>query len=58
MRQLSLLSLIAVFMTGCGYKAPLFMPKPKSEAQKQGIVVVPEPAPDRPVPAEATPAPK
>jgi predicted small lipoprotein YifL len=40
----------------CGYKGPLYLPKPP--AGKPPTVVLPEPAPDRPLPAEAVPPPK
>ena len=58
--NLRVLSLIvaALFATGCGYKGPLFMPKPKAEGKPPGVIVTPEPAPERPVPAEAAPASK
>jgi predicted small lipoprotein YifL len=55
--RLALLVLImAAAVAGCGYKGPLYMPKPVSG--KPPPVVMPEPAPKRPVPAEAAPAPK
>ena len=53
------IALLAVAcLAGCGYKAPLFLPKPKPEGRKSGPVLLPDPAPDRPVPSEAAPAPK
>lgn len=55
---LSAALLTCTLLVGCGYKAPLFMPKPKAETPKRGTLITPEPAPDRPVPAEAAPAPK
>ena len=58
MRVSVLLLLLATYLAGCGYKGPLFMPKPQSQAKKPGSLVTPEPAPDRPVPAEAAPPPK
>ena len=46
-------------LAACGYKAPLFLPKPKAEKGKPAAVIItPEPAPDRPVPSEAIPAPR
>lgn len=42
----------------CGYKGPLYLPESKAEARKPPAIVHPEPAPDRPVPAAAAPAPK
>ncbi|HKA44821.1 MAG TPA: lipoprotein [Burkholderiales bacterium] len=34
MRPLIALMLFALSVTGCGYKTPLVLPKPKPEAQK------------------------
>jgi predicted small lipoprotein YifL len=34
MRAAISLILLAVLLAGCGYKAPLYLPKPKPEAQK------------------------
>ena len=48
----------ALLVSGCGYKAPLYLPKPKPDGRKSPVIVLPEPAPDRPVPSEAAPAPK
>lgn len=48
----------ALSLVGCGYKAPLYVPKPKAQGAKAPAVVLPEPAPSRPVPSEAAPAPK
>lgn len=53
-----LVLLAAAYLAGCGYKGPLTLPKPQSETTKQRSVVTPEPAPDRPVPAEAVPPPR
>ena len=50
--------LIAATLAGCGYKGPLYLPESKAPAMKPVTVVSPEPAPDRPLPAEATPPPK
>jgi predicted small lipoprotein YifL len=50
--------LLAASLAGCGYKAPLFMPKPKSETPRRGTVIAPDPAPERPAPADAAPAPQ
>ena len=49
---------VAIQLAGCGYKAPLYIPKPKPEGRKPGAVVLPEPAPGRPVPSESAPDPK
>ncbi len=55
----SLAALIAaVLVAGCGYKAPLYLAKPKADGRKAPVVVSPDPAPSRPVPAESAPAPK
>jgi predicted small lipoprotein YifL len=35
MRALLLLIAIAALSAGCGYKGPLYLPKPKPEAQKK-----------------------
>jgi predicted small lipoprotein YifL len=35
MRALLLLIAVAALSAGCGYKGPLFLPKPKPEAQKK-----------------------
>jgi predicted small lipoprotein YifL len=59
MRELPLLVLMAAVLAGCGYKAPLYLPQTKPEtAQKRGEPALPDPVPDRPVPAEAAPAAK
>ena len=34
MRALLPLIVLALLLAGCGYKAPLYLPKPKPEAQK------------------------
>ena len=51
-------AILAIALAACGYKAPLYLPKAKSEGRKAPVVVLPEPPPDRPVPSEAAPAPK
>jgi len=33
MRNLLPLLILAAFLAGCGYKGPLYLPKPKPEAQ-------------------------
>ena len=58
MRVLFALLAVSAYLTGCGYKAPLYMPKPQAQAAKPRASVTPEPEAGRPVPAEATPAPK
>ena len=49
---------LAGCLAGCGYKAALYIPKPAAGGSKAGAAVTPEPAPDRPVPAQSAPAPK
>jgi len=41
MRAAIRLLVLAVLLSGCGYKGPLYLPKPKPEAQK------PAPAPQQ-----------
>jgi hypothetical protein len=57
MRLLPVL-LLCLAAPACGYKAPLYLPKAKAEAGKPAVAITPEPAPDRPVPAQAAPAAK
>jgi predicted small lipoprotein YifL len=54
----ALMFLLAAGLAGCGYKAPLYIPKPAADGRKPATVVAPEPAPDRPVPAQSAPHPK
>ena len=49
MRPLLLLMALAVLLAGCGYKGPLYLPKPKPEAQKPDLK--PAPAQDDVKPA-------
>jgi predicted small lipoprotein YifL len=58
MRTLFCCLLIAAHLAGCGYKGPLFLPDTKAKARKPATIVLPEPAPDRPVPSESAPPPK
>jgi predicted small lipoprotein YifL len=58
MRVPILVLVLTAYLAGCGYKGPLFMPKPGSQAKRPGSLVTPEPPPDRPLPAEAAPQPK
>jgi predicted small lipoprotein YifL len=51
-------AIFALALAGCGYKAPLYVPKPKADGRKAPVVVLPEPAPERPVPSESAPRPK
>ena len=51
-------ALAAALLAGCGYKAPLYLPASKPEGSTTPAIVLPEPAPDRPVPSEAAPPPK
>ena len=58
MRVLLVLLAISAYLAGCGYKAPLYMPKPQPPKAKARAIVTPEPDAARPVPADATPAPE
>jgi predicted small lipoprotein YifL len=51
-----LLGAVAAVLVGCGYKGPLYLPTAKAEAPRPSTVVTPDP--QRPLPAEAAPAPK
>ena len=55
MRLLPVL-LLSLAAPACGYKAPLYLPQAKAEAGKPAVAITPEPAPDRPIPAQAAPA--
>ena len=57
MRSLIVL-LVGAWLAGCGYKAPLYLPKPKAEGRKAPGLVLPPPPAERPVPSESAPAPK
>lgn len=53
--------LIACALGACGYKAPLYLPKPGAQAAGKPATVItpaPDPAPDRPVPGQSAPPPK
>ena len=52
--------LVACALGACGYKAPLYLPKPKADGGKAPPVIapLPDPAPDRPVPGQSAPPPK
>ena len=51
--------MLALAPAGCGYKGPLYLPEAKADARRsRAPLVLPEPAPERPVPAEAAPAPQ
>ena len=53
MRAAICLVVLAVLIAGCGYKGPLYLPKPKPEAQK--AAAKPGAGPDekkQPVPSE------
>ena len=56
--RLLLVLLSLAWLAACGYKGPLYLPESKAAAGKPPAIVHPEPAPDRPVPAETAPAPK
>lgn len=42
MRALLPLIALSLLLAGCGYKAPLFLPKPKPEAQKAAPAAQPD----------------
>jgi predicted small lipoprotein YifL len=48
----------SVFLSGCGTKGPLYLPKPVPAEQRPGTLVIPPAAPERPTPAESAPVPK
>jgi predicted small lipoprotein YifL len=58
--SLVIMLLAAAALGACGYKGPLYLPKPKADAAKPPAVITPapDPAPDRPVPGQSVPAPK
>ena len=58
LKKVLLLLGCGVFLAGCGFKGPLYLPDGKTETRQPGPAATPDPAPDRPVPAEATPPPK
>lgn len=58
MRAYILIATTAALLSGCGYKGPLYVPAPKAAATTPETVVTPEPAPERPVPAQSAPPPK
>ncbi len=53
-----LLLLTVTALGACGYKGALFLPDSKPRAGKPRAVITPDPAPDRPLPAESAPSPK
>jgi len=48
MRPLLLLMALAVLLAGCGYKGPLYLPKPKPDAQKPAVKPAPAPVENKP----------
>lgn len=58
MRAFILMGLFGALLSGCGYKGALYVPAPKADVDKPGTLVTPEPAPQRPVPAQSSPRPK
>lgn len=59
MKARVVLVLLAVAgLSACGYKGGLYMPDSKPKAVRPGAVITPDPAPDRPLPAESAPQPK
>jgi predicted small lipoprotein YifL len=45
MRALFRLIVIASMLAGCGYKGPLYLPKPKPDAKKPAAQPAPQPQP-------------
>jgi len=45
MRALLPLIVLVAMLAGCGYKGPLYLPKPKPEAKKPAAPPAPAPAP-------------
>ena len=58
LKALLVLLVCGLFLVGCGFKGPLYLPEGKSETRPPGPAATPSPAPERPVPAEAAPPPK
>ena len=58
MRSVISVGLLTAFLSGCGYKGPLYVPAPGADAKNPGGIAAPETAPERPVPAQSVPAPK
>ena len=52
----SFVLLVALALSGCGFKGPLYLPKP--DAKKPAVAVKPEPPPERPTPSQSTPPPQ
>jgi predicted small lipoprotein YifL len=50
--------MLALCAGGCGYKGPLYFPEAKPGVKQPGPAIAPEPAPDRPVPAQSAPPPR
>lgn len=48
MRALLLLIALAALLAACGYKGPLYLPKPKPEAQKPATAPAPRDADTKP----------
>jgi predicted small lipoprotein YifL len=47
MRALLTLIVLASMLAGCGYKGPLYLPKPKAEAKKPASPPAPPPQPQK-----------
>ena len=50
MRALLPLIVLALLLAGCGYKAPLYLPKPKPEAQRTAPPATSQPDDKKPAP--------
>jgi predicted small lipoprotein YifL len=53
-----LLCALLIGLTGCGFKGPLYLPDAKAAAAAKTTPATPQASTARPVPADATPAPK
>jgi predicted small lipoprotein YifL len=56
MRSLAALICLAFILSACGYKGPLYLPKPKVDTRKPPPPALEAPQ-ERPTPSEATPVP-
>jgi predicted small lipoprotein YifL len=56
MRALAILICLALSLTACGYKGPLYLPKPRADTRKPPPPPVELPQ-ERPTPSEAAPVP-
>ena len=47
MRALLPLIVLVAMLAGCGYKGPLYLPKPKADAKKPAAPPAPQPQPQK-----------